>query len=332
MGQISKDFIGSFTSDGSAEVFNLAYLPRKVFFLNKTATAAQTDNDVSKAWGFSSDPNGYAYVDIFNGTPAMEADQITSGGFSFITRDTPQFGAVKAVTSITKAASAVVTSASHGYQTGDVVWFSSATEMENLTGIPFVITVSDANTFSIPFNTDTANFTVETAISCKQVLYPDLYVPFGCVVAGMTAASAAVVSVTVNHGFVVGQRVKLNGFANYGMVEAEDKEAYVTAISDTTVTLDLNSAAYTAFTWPAPSVFALGTDIPMILPIGDENFGFQGPTPISPLGIPGGFSANTGYQVIVGLGVAGTAVMHANNDVCEVHFEFPEQLGDSISV
>ena len=94
MGEIAKSYSASFTSDGSAQVFNLAYLPRNVFMLNKTSFETQTDNDVAKAWGFSSDANGVAYVDVFNGTPAMESDRIATGGFEFITRDTPRFGAV----------------------------------------------------------------------------------------------------------------------------------------------------------------------------------------------------------------------------------------------
>ena len=49
MGEIAKSYSASFTSDGSAQVFNLAYLPRNVFMLNKTAFEDQTDNDVSQS-------------------------------------------------------------------------------------------------------------------------------------------------------------------------------------------------------------------------------------------------------------------------------------------
>lgn len=334
MGQIQKSYSASFTSDGSAQVFNLAYLPRSVFFLNKTQYNSTTDDIVKKAWGFSSDADGVAYVDYFDDAAdakAMNSTRITSGGFSFITRDTPRLGAAKAVTSITKADPAVVTVTSHGYQTGDTVLFTGGTEMDNIGGLMFSVTVTGANTFTIPIDTNTGNFTAETAGFVKKVLYPDLYVPFGCVVVGMTAAASAVVSTNVNHSFVVGQRVKLRGFANFGMVEAEDREANVTAITATSVTLDLNSSGFTAFAWPTPATVSAGTDFPMIYSIGDTNYGFIGPDPISPLGIPGAFAANTGYQVIVGLG-NGTQVMHAENDVCEVHFDFPEQLGASISV
>jgi hypothetical protein len=333
MGQNSKSYSASFTSDGNAKIFNLAYLPRSVFFLNKTGYGQTAQEDVVKAYGFSSDPNGYAYADYHAAaSAALSSRQMTSGGFSFITRDTPQFGAAKSLTAISKAADAQITVANHGYLVGDTVWITNTDLMNNITGFPLrVKSIVDGNNFTVEFNTNTANFTAATSGTVKQLLYPDLYVPFGCVVEAMTAADPAVITTSVAHSFVVGQRVRLEGFANFGMVQAEAKEAYVTAIGTQSVTLDLDSSGYTAFAWPAESVFDSATDLPMILPIGDRNFGFQGPTPISPLGIPGGFSANTGYQVIVGTG-DGTRVMHSENDVCEVHFEFPDQLGDSVSV
>lgn len=358
MGQIQKSFSGSFISDGNAKVFNLAYLPRSVFFLNKTATAAQTDNDVSKAWGYSSDPNGYAYVDIFNATPATESDQIQSGGFSFITRDTPRFGAAKSASganSVDKDQDfMLVNLTAHGFKTGDAVQLTSTTGMLQIAGIPYTVTYVDDNSFTIPIDTSAYTFAADaTAVTAKQLLYPDLYIPFLVHPTGIIAASApnadeAIVTCNVDHRFVKGQRVKFRIPDEWGMVELDDLEGYVTAIGNvdnaqsfTEVTdgsavnafrVDIDVSGFTAFDYPTSATAAAGMDFPNVQPIGDRNFGFQGPVPISPLGIPGGFSANTGYQVIVGLGVSGTAVMHASNDVCEVHFDFPEQLGDSISV
>lgn len=335
MGQYSKSYNSSFTSDGFAKVFNLAYLPRSVFMLNKTQTNDQTsDNpgEIKRAWGYSSDANGVAYY--VKNTDAALTDQsgaISSGGFSFITRDTPMFGPTKAVTAITKAASAQLTVASHGYVVGHTVLLTATDNMDNIGGLMFYVNgVVDTNNFTIAMNTNTANFTVAAAGSVKLVLYPDLYIPFSCVVTAMTAATAAVVSTNVAHQFKVGQQVRLEGFANFGMVEAEAKTAFVTAIGTTSVTLDLDSSAYTAFAWPAPATIIQGSDFPMILPIGDKNFGFVGPTVPTPIGIPGAFACNTGYQVIVGIG-DGTTDMHNSGDICEVQFEFPDQLGTSVA-
>ena len=203
--------------------------------------------------------------------------------------------------------------------------------MLQVAGVPYHVTRVDANNFDI--NVDSSGFAAAaTAATVKQFLYPDLYVPFGCHITGISAAANAVVQTAEAHRFVVGQRVRLEVPDAWGMIEADAKEANVTAIGTDSVTLDLNSSAYTAFAYPTSAVFAAGAaGQPKILPIGDVNFGFVGPTPADPLGIPGGFSANTGYQVIIGTGVAGTAVMHAASDVCEVQFEFPDQLGDSVA-
>ncbi len=328
-----KSFSASFQSNGSAQVFNLAYLPRSVFFLNKTAYGQDDQFDVVKAHGYSSDSNGRAYVDYHDaGSANLSAAGIATGGFSFITRDTPRFGAAKSLTQISKAGDAEFKVTLHGYAVGDVIWVTNTDLMNNLTGFPLrVKSVADTGTFTVEFDTNTAAFTAATSGTVKQLLHPDLYVPFGCVVESMTAATSAVIGTTVAHSFQVGQRVRLNGFANYGMVEAEDKTALVTAVGTTSITIDLNSVGFTTFAWPAETVFDTGTDLPRVVSIGDRNFGFIGPNANDPLGIPGAFAANTGYQVIVGLGVAGTQVMHSNNDFCEVHFDFPEQLGDSIA-
>lgn len=353
MGQIQKSFTGSFTSDGNAQVFNLAYLPRSVFFMNKTAFGGTTANDVRRAWGWSSDANGTAHVTYTDGAAVADAsDTITIGGFSFITRDTPRFGAVvtdSGANTVDKDSDfMVVNITSHGFLTGDVVWLTGTTGILQIAGLPYTITRVDANSFTIPIDTSAYTFAADgTAVTAKQLLYPDLYIPFLVSPTGITQADPAVVTTNVDHRFVKGQRVKFRIPDEWGMVELDDLEGDVLSIGTidnaqayTEVTdgspvnafeVDIDTSGFTAFDYPTSAIAAAGIDFPQVYSIGDKNFGFQGPAPISPLGIPGAFAANTGYQVIVGVG-NGTLIMHAANDVCEVHFDFPEQLGDSIPV
>lgn len=354
MGQIQKSFSASFISDGSAKVFNLAYLPRSVFMLNKTSFEDQTDNDVNKAWGFSSDANGVAYVDVYGAAGAVEADRISSGGFSFITRDTPRFGAAVSASganSVDKDADFMaVNITSHGFQTGDVVLLSSTTGMLQIAGVPYTVTRVNANQFTIPIDTSAYTFAADaTAVTAKQLLYPDLYLPYIVYPTGITQAAQAVVTTNIDHKFVKGSRVKFKIPDDWGMIELNDLEGTVLSVGNidnaqayTEVTdggavnafrVDINTSGFTAFDYPTSAVADAGMDFPQVWPIGDVNFGFIGPVPDTPppLGIPGAFVANTGYQVIIGTGVAGTAVMHADEDVVEVHFDFPEQLGDSVA-
>lgn len=363
MGQIAKDYMSSFISDGNAQIFNLAYLPRRVHFLNKTKWATNTNELVKEALGFSSDPNGYAYVKYFDGdgdhgvANGTNNFNMVSGGISFITRDTPVFGAVVSASgadSVDKDADFMAVNInSHGFETGDVVWLTGTTGMLQIGGIPYTVTKVNDNQFTIPVDTSAYTFAADaTAVTAKQLLYPDLYVPFLIHPTGIISASAphadwALVTSSVDHRFKVGNRVKFQIPDEWGMVELDGLEGYVrdvgnvdNAQSYTEVTdgsavnafrVDIDVSGFTAFDYPTSLVAGNGIDFPTVRAIGDRNFGFIGPVPNDPLGIQGAFSANTGYQVLIGTG-DGTRIMHANNDVCEVHFEFPEELGDSISV
>ena len=328
----------SFTSDGTAEVFRLAYLPRRVFLLNKTAFSSTANPGIVKrAYAFSTDTNGSTYfVRNSNGLNTDVSGVLTVAGIQFVTRDTYQFGPVKTGTVVSQAASARVTITSHGYVTGDTVWIYLTTGMLQIAGAPYRVTFVDANNFDIPVNSS-GFAAAATAVKAKKLLYPDLYIPFGCVITNITAAASAVVTTSVAHQFVVGQKVRFQvplvpGAASgaWGMVEMNDLEANVTAVSTTTITVDVDSSAFTAFVYPTSAEASVGHEFAMVYPIGDTNFGFTGPTVPFPIGIPGAFVANTGYQVIVGIGGNGSdPVMHADGDEVELEFEYPDQLLDS---
>lgn len=352
MGQIQKSFTGSFTSTGAAKVFNLAYLPRSVFMLNKTAWGGTTANDVRSAVGYSSNANGVAHVNYSAGTIAANNANILTGGFSFITRDTPVFGPAvtdSGANTVDKDTDFMtVNITAHGFVTGDVVWLTSTTDMLQIAGLPYTITRVDANSFTIPLDTSAYTFAADgTNVIAKQLLYPDLYIPFLVAPVGITQEAQAIVTTNVDHRFVKGQRVKFEISDVWGMVELDglvgnvvsvgnidDAQAY-TEVTDggpvNAFRVDIDTSGFTAFDFPTSDDAEAGFTFPQVYSIGDTNFGFQGPEPFSPLGIPGAFAANTGYQVIVGTG-NGTLLMHTTGDVVEVHFDFPEQLGASIPV
>lgn len=58
-------------------------------------------------------------------------------------------GTAKTITAATTARPVVITSASHGYANGDVVWISGATGMTQLNNKPFVVTNKTTNTFEL---------------------------------------------------------------------------------------------------------------------------------------------------------------------------------------
>ena len=134
--------------------------------------------------------------------------------------------------SISKANPAVVTTTTaHGLTSGDVVVFSnlaqtSTTGMQQIAGIPFVVTVLSATTFSIPWNTNQSNYTAFNSAtstsnfgSFKQVLYPALYAPSVSIISGITLGTTTVVALTTPGNYSVGQEVAFRIPAIWGTTQ-----------------------------------------------------------------------------------------------------------------
>lgn len=339
----SKILRGTFTSTGVNKPLYLPMKPDTIEIWNKTKWNTTTNNTGNFAIGFAEDAAGTGYVTASNGTTWL-GKTLTSGAFTFFSQGSPSFGAVKTVVSITQANPAVVTVTSHGYQTGDVVWLYGTTAMLQVASIPYTITRTGANTFTIPV--DSSGFAAAaTAGFVKQVLYPDLYIPELAYITSITKASQAVITTAFNHNFVVGQEVGFTVPAAWGMTQIDSQtylqssngipqQAYVTAVTASTVTVNIDSTAFTTFAYPTSATAALGLTFPQIYALGDGNTGYSlnssGQVPYlgvtnGVIGIPGAFAANTRQGVIVGTG-DGTTIIHANADVIAWRAIFPDAV------
>jgi hypothetical protein len=211
--------------------------------------------------------------------------------------------------SINKASPAQVTTVgNHGLTSGDVVIFSnlaqtSTTGMQQIAGIPFVITVTGGTTFTIPWNTNQSNYTAfNTATSTnnvgsfKQVLYPALYAPMVSYISSLTLANPMVVSLTMPGNFIVGQEVafripsawgttQLNSLPNV-VIPGSPIYGFVTAVSASlttpTITVNINSSAYTAFNSNQTFASYVGEKFPQVVPAGDANSGSNQTNFLSP--------------------------------------------------
>ena len=167
---------------GGTAPIKLPFVPDYVEFLNYTAMTTPTSTWVAKGYWDANMGQGFAAYDVFNATPVLTTATASTGGIStFAAGQMLQYGATQQVVSITKASPAIVTVTGHGYVSGDVVVFqglyqSATTGMQQIAEIPFTITVIDANSFSIPFNTNQSNFTAlsgsPSGALVKKVLYP----------------------------------------------------------------------------------------------------------------------------------------------------------------
>lgn len=250
---------GSFTSTGAAKIIPL----RSDFDYFETenhtqmATTQSTGRGVMFRWY-----RGYADDSAFmvskeNSANTVTYEVVTSGGFT--RRDTsvqaPEAAKATSGTDIAKATS-VVTVTSHGYSVGDRVRMYGTTDMLQIAGMEFTITaVPSANSFTLGY-IDMSGFAADaTAGFARRIPNNPLYVPEKNYITGITAANPMVVTLSVTHNLAVNDEVRLSVPSAFGMTQADGLVGKVTAVStaNNTITLDIDSSAFTAFAFPASS-------------------------------------------------------------------------------
>ena len=160
--------------------------------------------------------------------------------------------------------------------------------MQQIAGIPFTVTVSDANTFTIPWNTNQSNYTALSASPSgayvKKVLYPSLYFPGTNVISAITTGTTTTIDTTTAHNFVVGQEVAFRIPSSWGTTQLNSLPntqipgspiyGYVIAVTDyNTVIVNINSSAYTSFNSNQSFASFPGEQFPQIVAVGDVNTG-----------------------------------------------------------
>jgi hypothetical protein len=362
MAEYSRLAKGSFISTGSAKVINLPFQPDSVEMWNFTASGTPANNGVPRAFWDSLMGQGVATAQFFNATPVLSTGNVATGGIStFSAGQMIQFGSTLTVSSLTKASPAVVTtSTNHGYASGDVVLFEGlfetvTTGMPQINGIPFTVTVTGLNTFTIPWNTNQSNYTAISGGSTgtprvKKVLYPSMYLPNTAVISAITLGATTTIDTASAHDFVVGQEVAFRIPSAWGTVELNSLPntlvpgspvyGYVVAVTDyNTVIVNINSSAFSAFTSNPTVSIVPGLSFPQIIAVGDVNTGgvqissgsaLYPPPYALPIGttrvntingpaIQGAFVNNSAQGFVIGsgslVGLASTVLVGANNDV-----------------
>lgn len=264
---------------------NTGFLPTKIWVTNETefgASGTGNENITEMFWD-SAFPTqtkirfwNAAGTAILQGVVSTNGISQYNGQIAAPGVNSIGFGATVTGGALSKANPAQLTSTAHGLQTGDQIMitgpFTAATAMNQLGGMIFTVTVTGANTVTIPINTNTANFTATTVTTWRKVIQPPYYYPRNAFITGITAANPMVVTTAINHGYTVGQQVRLRVPSVFGMTQANNITAVITAVTSTTFTLgSVDSSAFTAFAWPA--VTSLPFTQPMVIPVG------SGPTP-----------------------------------------------------
>jgi len=297
---------GTFTAPATlpgTQNVNCGFIPTKVELINRSAIASMTGgppalnpgtNYLGFRWVWNTDfgstvtsVEAMAPNNAVATVPVVSNGLITSNGISaYDGRSSVLLGASVTGGALSKANPAQLTSTAHGLQTGDQIMitgpFTAATAMNQLGGIVFSVTVTGANTVTIPINTNTSNFTATTVTTWRKVKVGPLYYPQRATITGITAANPMVITTATNHGLTVGQQIRLRVPSALGMVEANNLTGVISAVTSTTITVGgssltstgaIDSSSFTAFAWPAT------TSVPFtpafVVPIG------SGPSPIT---------------------------------------------------
>lgn len=340
MAEYSRIAKGSFTSTGAAKPIYLPFQPTYVELTNYTASAAFTDHRVLSAQWDSGMGQGFAITQVKNTT--YQTDSVILNGIStFSAGQMLQFGARQQVVATTKATGNFEVTA-HGYSTGDVIVTQGLYSTQytagfaQLDGMPFVITVVDANNFTINWDTNQSNFTAlaasPTGAYVKKVLYPYLYAPGVSFISGITTGTTTTIDTTTAHNLVVGQEVAFRIPSAYGTIELNSLPnsstpgspiyGYVVSVTDSnTVVVSINSTGYTAFNSNQAISTVPGLQFPQMIAVGDVNTGGVAISSGSPLypspsvngvstingpAIQGAFVNNTRQGFVIGAGVCVT--------------------------
>ena len=320
---------GSFTSDGTNKTLNLRGGFDYIEVENETALIqAGSDLAFKFTWQLGqTDGRGNVWTKLGSvaNDPLTVAQIAADLGFVILDTTGEPLSAATALTTGTNITEPVFSTAStSGLRTGSIVRLTSMVGMPNLSGYDFAIDTVVTNTsFKMAAALATAPGAANTAGNWRIVKFDPLYYPRYRYISNITAAANAVVTVTVPSGYAVGQRVRVivpttaqSGTSDYGMVEIDKLEGIITAINDAvgtqTVTLDIDSSAFTAFTFPTAAKAAIPLSKAMLVPIGIDtataiaqsvnilsdamdNEGFIGVTLVGAATGPGGASSDVMY-------------------------------------
>lgn len=274
---------GTFTTPATLVPVNIA-LPSgydyiKIINLTDYNTPAAT---IVMAEGNAAGIAGSAVTYTGNGaTPNVLTQRVAiTGGFSFVSDSgSASLGAPVAITAITAATPAVASSAST-VVAGDVVRIYGTTGQLQSSGLDLTVTaVNPGVTQSFGFLPAAGFAAAATAGFMMKVPFDPRFYPRRRFITAISAANPAVVQLSVVHDFHVGEKVRVIVPAAFGMPEINNALATITAeshalgVGTNSITLDIDSSAYTAFAFPTSAVAAAGVSYPQIVPVGEAASG-----------------------------------------------------------
>ncbi len=242
---------GSFTSAGTNVTLNIPSGTDWIELVNYTKIVANAASTGYQFYWQLGMPNGVGIETQSNaGANAVDMIPTAANAFTLVDTSANPNGAALAITAGTNATRPVYTATITGLSDGDVVRLINVAGNLNLSGMDFTVDAVGGGTFRIANTLANAPGAVGGAGLYRRIKYDPIFYPTRRFIANITAAAQAVVTTTVNHAYTVGQQIRFNVSAPYGMTQINGLTGNIVAITASTFTVDIDSSAFTAFTFP----------------------------------------------------------------------------------
>jgi len=275
---------GRFTSDGGVKNLNIRSDVDWMMVYNTTIGAANqtTAVGVKYYWqrGFAQGAKWATFKS--NATNAANLEQfIATNGFTLLDTSGAPNGVLQtaaganAITDVSNAAIPVATNTgANGLVAGDIVRMYNVTGALQLGGYDFTVghNTLSGTTFSLDYMPQIVAATSGT-YAWRTIKFDPMFYPRHRSITKITNASSAVVTMSVTHGFTVGQEVRFVVPAEFGMTEMDGLSGTITAIDTTvttgnSITVDIDSSAFNAFVFPLSA--AVPFSQALVVPIGED--------------------------------------------------------------
>lgn len=209
-----------------------------------------------------------------------------------------QQGATFTISSFTPGTTTVfTTSTNHGFKVGDNVRIVNMTTAPEMGGLVMTVTATNGtNTFTTLFNSTNSLTSVGQVYKVGNfaVQNSSLYYPQNRAIASITLANPMVVTTLVQQNYFVGDKVRFQIPTVFGMQQLNSTSnglpveftvvAANNAVGTQTVTLSVDSTAFTAFAWPAAASYPFS--LPIMVPQGEGNTNNLGAFGVAPTPLP----------------------------------------------
>jgi len=259
---------GSFVSTGASVFLNMPsgvnYF--KTINLTQAATTETTGVGVIYEWFGNSSlmvpsavtaANSALIWTKTNSSNALNLTSTSTNGFNYFTAY-PAPSAPVTITAITNANPAVV-SAVNTFSNGDLVTIYGTTGMLQISGETFAISNVSGTAFTLSGLNASGFATPATAGFAVKVAAAGAVEPRFLYITAISQASSAVVTTSINHQYVVGQKVYFSVPISFGMLQMNGMTGTITSVGSTNspgtglfnqFTVNINSSAFTAFAYP----------------------------------------------------------------------------------